>query len=83
MPALIIPCSDLDCGQPQGHHAVALSQRYQAPGNNYVKLCDATSTAHQFPRQLTHLHFRKLPELFRHHLEKQEMSHCYDGKSAM
>ena len=36
MHALIAPCSDLDCGQPQGHHAGALSQRYQAPGNNYV-----------------------------------------------
>ena len=23
MPALIAPCSDLDCGQPQGHHAGA------------------------------------------------------------
>ena len=35
-PALITPCSDLDCGQPQGHHAGAPSQRYQTPGNNYV-----------------------------------------------
>ena len=26
----------LDCGQPQGHHAGAPSQRYQAPGNNNV-----------------------------------------------
>ena len=36
MPALTSPCSDLDFGQPQGHHAGAPSQRYQAPGNNYV-----------------------------------------------
>ena len=36
MPALIAACSDLDCGQPQGHHAGAPSQRCQAPGNNDV-----------------------------------------------
>ena len=36
MPALMAPCSNLDCGQPQGHHAGAPSQRYQAPGNHYV-----------------------------------------------
>ena len=32
-------------------------------------LCDAASTAHQSPRQSTHLRFRKLVELFRRHLE--------------
>ena len=26
-PALKTPCSDLDCGQPQGHHAGAPTQR--------------------------------------------------------
>ena len=36
MHALIAPSSDLDCGQPQGHHAGAPSQRYHAPGNNDV-----------------------------------------------
>ena len=36
MPALIAPCSNLDCGQRQEHHAGAPSQRYQAPGNNNV-----------------------------------------------
>ena len=36
MPALTAPCSELDGGQPQGHHAGARSQRYQAPGNNNV-----------------------------------------------
>ena len=35
MPAPITPCSNLDCGQPQGHHA-GESQRYQVPGNNYM-----------------------------------------------
>ena len=36
MPAPTTPCSDLDCGQAQGHHAGPPNQRYQAPGNNYV-----------------------------------------------
>ena len=36
MPALTAACFDLDCGQPQRHHAGAPSQRYQAPGNNNV-----------------------------------------------
>ena len=36
IPALIAPCSDLDCEQPQGHHTRAPSQRYQAPGGNNV-----------------------------------------------
>ena len=36
IPALITPCFDRDCGQPEGHHAGAPSQRYQAPGNNNV-----------------------------------------------
>ena len=60
------PGSDSCSGQPQGHHAGAPSHQYQAPGNNYVT---PPSTAHQSPRQSTHLHFRKLPESFRHHLE--------------
>ena len=36
MPNRTTPCSDLDCGQPQGHHAGAPSQGHQAPGNKYV-----------------------------------------------
>ena len=36
MPAQTTFCSNLDCGQLQGHHAGPPSQRYQAPGNNYV-----------------------------------------------
>ena len=36
MPAPTTLCSDLDCGQPPEHHAGPPSQRYQAPGNNYV-----------------------------------------------
>ena len=35
-PALTAPCFNLDCGQPQGHHAGPPSQQYQAPGNNNV-----------------------------------------------
>ena len=46
MHALIAPCSDRDCGQPQGHHAGAPSQRYQVPGNNDVTPinCPSVST---------------------------------------
>ena len=36
MPALITPCSNLDCGQPRGHQPGTPSQWYQAPGNNNV-----------------------------------------------
>ena len=35
-PAPTTPGSDPGSEQPQGHHAGAPSQQYQAPGNNYV-----------------------------------------------
>ena len=35
-PASTTPGFDLNCIQPQGYRAGAPSQRYQAPGENYV-----------------------------------------------
>ena len=66
MPAPTTPCSDLECRQSQGHHFGA--PQPTVPGSWY-QLCDAPSTAHQSPRQSTHLHFRKLPESFQHLLK--------------
>ena len=45
-PSLTTPGSNFDCGQPQGHHAGARSQRYQAPGNNYVTPPQLTISLH-------------------------------------
>ena len=61
-PALTIPGSNLDCGQPQRHHAGPPSQRYQAPGNNNV-------TPPQLPSVSTPVDTSSFPVSFRHHLQ--------------
>ena len=73
MPTLTAPCSNLDCGQPQGHHAG--TPQPTVPGSRKQQ-CDDPSTAHQSQRQSTPPQFRTLQESSRHHLKrKQGMSH--------
>ena len=75
MPALTAPCSDLDSGQPQGHHAGAPSQRYQAPGNNYVTPLQLSISLHAG----RHIFVSETPGIVSASPEnKQGMSHRYD-----